>query len=226
MMRTDIARYWRELAAVIEAMPVGPVARMADLLFECHERGNTVFVVGNGGSAATASHFACDLAKGTRTDGIAPFRVLALTDNVPLLTAWANDLDYARVFAEQLSALVRGGDVVVAISASGNSPNVLAAVELGRLAGAVTIALTGQSGGRLTRLAHLTVRVPADAGERIEQVEDAHLAIGHSLCVALRQRLSGRRRGGSARERRQALPATVADLIVMERAADATIASS
>jgi fructoselysine-6-P-deglycase FrlB-like protein len=107
-----------------------------------------------------------------------------------------------------------------------NSPNVVAAVELGRLASAVTIALTGQSGGRLKRLAHLTVRVPADAGERIEQVEDAHLAIGHSLCVALRRRLSGRRNADSTPERQQALPTSVADLIVIERAADATIASS
>jgi hypothetical protein len=94
------------------------------------------------------------------------------------------------------------------------------------VAGEVIIAMTGQSGGRLKRLAHLTVRVPADAGERIEQVEGVHLAIGHGLCVALRQRLSGRHRAGAAPERRQALTTAVADLIVMERAADATRASS
>jgi hypothetical protein len=92
--------------------------------------------------------------------------------------------------------------------------------------GAVTIAMIGQCGGRFKRLAHLTVRVPADAGVRIEQVEGAQLAIGHSVYVVLRQRLSGRRRAGAATERKQALPAAVADLIVMERAADATSASS
>lgn len=185
-MRAEIARYWNELADVMRGMPVGQMARAAEILLDCRDRGAMVYVFGNGGSAATASHFACDLAKGTRTEGVAAFRVVALTDNVPLMTAWGNDTAYDRIFAEQLSALVRPGDVVVAISASGNSPNVLTAVELARLAGATTIAMTGQTGGRLQRLADLTIRVPAGP---IEQVEDAHLAIGHSLCVALRERM-------------------------------------
>lgn len=188
-MRNIIARYWRELPGVIEAMPVASITRAAQILLECHERGATVFALGNGGSAATASHFACDLAKGTRVDAVPAFRVVPLTDNVPLLTAWANDTSYERVFAEQLAALVRPGDVVVAISASGNSPNVLAAAEAAQLAGATVIALTGRTGGKLRRLADLTIRVPADA---IEQVEDIHLAIGHSLCVALRAQLLAR----------------------------------
>jgi len=105
---------------------------------------------------------------------------------VPLLTAWANDTSYERVFAEQLATLVAPGDVVVAISTSGNSPNVVAAGEVARRAGATTVALTGRCGGRLGRRADLTIRVPAGS---IEQVEDSHLAIAHSLCVALRQAL-------------------------------------
>jgi D-sedoheptulose 7-phosphate isomerase len=185
-MRNEIERYWHDLGQVACAMPLGLLESAAEALLACHRRGGTVFVLGNGGSAATASHFVCDLAKGTRTDGFPAFRVLSLTDNVPLITAWANDTSYDRVFAEQLSALVRPGDVVVAISASGNSPNVLAATRVARQLGAATIALTGQSGGRLGRLAELTIRVPAHA---IEQVEDAHLAIAHSLCVALRAQL-------------------------------------
>lgn len=185
-MRNEIERYWHDLGQVARAMPLGLLESAAKALLECHRRGGTVFVLGNGGSAATASHFVCDLAKGTRTDGFPAFRVLSLTDNVPLMTAWANDTSYDRVFAEQLSALVRPGDVVIAISASGNSPNVLAATRVARQLGAATIALTGQSGGRLGRLAELTIRVPAHS---IEQVEDAHLAIAHSLCVALRAQL-------------------------------------
>lgn len=186
-MRNDIERYWSELAEVSRTMPFRALAKAAELLLDCHRRSGTVFVLGNGGSAATASHFACDLAKGTRTAGLPAFRVVPLTDNVPLLTAWANDTSYDRVFAEQLAALVRPGDVVVAISTSGNSPNVLEAARLARAAEATTVALTGPSGGRLRRLADLTIRVPSGS---IEQVEDAHLVIAHSLCVALRQRLS------------------------------------
>ncbi|MDI3342049.1 MAG: SIS domain-containing protein [Sphaerobacter sp.] len=182
-MRDEIERYWREVALLAEAMPVADLARAADLLLDCRARDGTVFVVGNGGSAATASHFACDLAKGTRQPGQRPFRVVPLTDNMPLVTAWANDASYERIFAEQLAPLVRPGDVLVAISASGNSANVLAAARVARRAGAVTIALTGRGGGTLRRLADLAVCVPS---ETIEQVEDAHLIVAHSLCVALR----------------------------------------
>ncbi|HET9015865.1 MAG TPA: SIS domain-containing protein [Thermomicrobiaceae bacterium] len=185
-MRNDIEQYCRELSGVASSMPFTALARAAELLLACQRAGGTVFVLGNGGSAATASHFACDLAKGTRTDGEPTFRVAALTDNVPLLTAWANDADYERVFAEQLAPLVRRDDVVVAISASGNSPNVLAAVRAAAEAGATTIALTGQTGGRLRGLVDLAICVAADP---IEQVEDAHVVIAHSLCVALRQRI-------------------------------------
>ena len=185
-MREDIETYWRETSEVTQAMPFGHLAHAASLLLDCHRRGGIVFALGNGGSAATASHFVCDLAKGTRTEGLPAFRVVALNDNVPLLTAWANDTSYERVFAEQLDALIRPRDVVVLISASGNSPNVLAAVEAARCAGATTIALTGKTGGRLARRADLSIRVPAHS---IEQVEDAHLIVAHSLCVALRARL-------------------------------------
>jgi D-sedoheptulose 7-phosphate isomerase len=210
-MRNEIERYWHDLGQVACAMPLGLLESAAEVLLACHRRGGTVFVLGNGGSAATASHFVCDLAKGTRTDGLPAFRVLSLTDNVPLMTAWANDTSYDRVFAEQLSALVRPGDVLVAISASGNSSNVLAATRVARQLDAATIALTGQSGGRLGRLAELTIRVPARA---IEQVEDAHLAIAHSLCVALRARL--RARAASAVDKPSVLQDAVAGPVVID----------
>jgi D-sedoheptulose 7-phosphate isomerase len=157
------------------------------MLLDCQAKGHIVFTVGNGGSASTASHFACDLAKGTRAGGPPTFRVVALTDNLPVLTAWANDCGYDRVFAEQLAALAQPGDVLVAISASGNSPNILAAAAEARALGMATVALTGRHGGRLARLADQTVRIPSD---QIEIVEDAHLVIAHSLCVAARQTLA------------------------------------
>ncbi|HEX6288317.1 MAG TPA: SIS domain-containing protein [Herpetosiphonaceae bacterium] len=185
-MRDHIERYWRELADVTRNMSYGLLEQAAEVLIDCQRRGGTIFVLGNGGSAATASHFACDLAKGTRTNGQPTFRAVALNDNIPLLTAWANDTSYERVFAEQLVALIRPDDVVLAISASGNSPNVLAAARAARVVGVPTVALTGRSGGQLRSLADLTIRVPSDS---IEQVEDAHLVIAHSLCVAMREHL-------------------------------------
>ena len=206
----DIVRYWRELADLAERMPVATLVGATARLLQCQRQGRTVFVAGNGGSAATASHLACDLGKGTRTDGHHSFRVVPLTDNVPLLTAWANDTSYDRVFAEQLSALVRSGDVLVAISASGNSPNILAATEEARRAGATTIALTGRTGGKLGRMADVTIRVPSD---RIELVEDAHLAVAHSLCVAVREQL---RAAAAGLEGRVVHPGPLADPVVVD----------
>ncbi len=100
----------------MQEMPFDTLVSAAELLLDCYRRGSTVFVLGNGRSAATASHFACDLAKGTRTSGLPAFRVIPLSDNVPLLTAWANDTSYDRVFAEQLTTLARPADVVITIS--------------------------------------------------------------------------------------------------------------
>lgn len=185
-MHDEIERYWHELVCAMQTMPFDTLASAAELLLDCYRRGSTIFILGNGGSAATASHFACDLAKGTQVPSLRAFRVVALSDNVPLLTAWANDTSYECVFAEQLATLVRPADVVVAISASGNSPNVLEAARRAQQSEAIVIALTGQCGGQLYQLADLTIRVPAEA---IEHVEDAHLAIAHSLCVVLRRRL-------------------------------------
>jgi len=212
-MRATLERYWRELQSTMDAMPYAALSQVADTLLACRARGGTIFIVGNGGSAATASHFACDLAKGTQSKGAAPFRVVPLTDNVPLLTAWANDVSYDQVYARQLTTLVRRGDILVAISASGSSPNILAAARAATEHGAHVIALTGATGGKLLRLATLTVRVPSPS---IEQVEDAHLMIAHSLCVALREQV---RQGATDRvETPVILPMT------LDRESDASLA--
>lgn len=185
-MPSGIRRYWRELGDTMQAMPFRQLERAANILLDAHRRDATIFIAGNGGSATTASHFACDLAKGARVEGMPGFRVIALTDNVPLMTAWANDTSYDRIFAEQLANLACPSDVVVAISASGSSPNILLLAERARELGAITIALTGKTGGKLHSLADLSIRVPITS---IEQVEDAHMMVAHSLCVALRERL-------------------------------------
>lgn len=187
-LRRGLDAYLGELAASIAALDRDALAEAARLLLACHDRGGTVFTAGNGGSASTASHFACDLMKGTRAGGQPTFRVVALTDNTAQITAWANDVGYDRVFAEQFRSLANPDDLLVAISASGNSPNVLAAAEAAREVSIPILALTGQDGGQLATLANLTVRAPSG---RIEIVEDLHLVFGHSLCVVTRERLQG-----------------------------------
>jgi len=186
IMYNDIQQYWHELMFTMQEMPFPMLDQFAEVLLDCQKRNSTVFLLGNGGSAATASHFACDLAKGTHTKDVRAFRVITLNENVSLMTAWANDTTYEQIFARQLSALVRPNDVVILISVSGNSPNILAAVAAARQADALVLALTGQSGGCLARLADLAICVPTQS---IEQVEDAHLIIAHSLCVVLRKQL-------------------------------------
>lgn len=218
-MRDQISTYLHDLAQATHKLSLGKVQSLMDTLLACHARGNTVFILGNGGSAATASHFACDLAKGARAPGLPAFRVVALTDNVPLLTAWGNDTSYDRVFAEQLAALARAGDVVICISASGNSPNVLAVPEVARQVGATTVALTGETGGKLGKLVDLVIRVPA---QLIEQVEDAHLIIAHSVCVALRQQLCAQTVATVPATEQAALYGIVSDLTTASEAPSLT----
>jgi D-sedoheptulose 7-phosphate isomerase len=185
-LRRSLGGYMSELAESAAAIDLDALEEAARLLLDCQARGGMVFTAGNGGSASTASHFACDLMKGTRAGGPPTFRVVALTDNTAQMTAWANDVGYERVFAEQFLSLARPGDLLVAISASGNSTNVLAVAEAASELGIAVIALTGRSGGRLAELADLTVRAPSD---RIEIVEDLHLVFAHNLCVTTRERL-------------------------------------
>ena len=168
---------------VLLRVDVAAVERVVEIILEAYRRGRHVYVLGNGGSASTASHFACDLSKATIVEGRARLRVTSLTDNVALLTAWANDTSYENVFAEQLSNLVNAGDVVVAISASGNSPNVLAAVETGRARGAITVAIVGFTGGLLQPAVDAAVYVPSDS---YGVVEDCHLVLEHAITESTR----------------------------------------
>ena len=152
-----------------------------------HDR--TVFIIGNGGSASNASHLAQDLNKGTlsRPDAVTRFRAIALTDNLSWITAIANDHGYESVFESQLRSLAREGDVLVAISGSGNSPNVLRAVQYARQRDMTTIAITGYDGGKLKPLAAINVQVPSfDMG----LVEGVHSIIFHLTMAALRHRLA------------------------------------
>ncbi len=179
----DTRSYFAQLAALLAQMPQDAVDRAEDALRSAWRDGQTIFFLGNGGSAATASHLVCDFAKGMCAPDRPRPRALALTDNVPLITAYSNDVSYECIFAEQLTGLVRPGDVVVAISGSGNSPNVIAAVKAANEAGALTIGLAGYAGGKLAPLSAIPVVVPSD---NMQLIEDAHMVIGHALFSVLR----------------------------------------
>lgn len=140
-------RYVKYLGALLAELDVEAVAKFAKILEEARENGRTVFLVGNGGSAATASHWANDLLLGTRSPGVRPLRAVSLTDNVPVLTAIGNDREYADIFVGQLEGLFQEGDILVAVSASGNSPNVVRAVEFANKHGGTTVGLLGFDGG-------------------------------------------------------------------------------
>ncbi len=181
------AAYLREAGEVLSRVPVGAVAEVSELLLGAYLNGRLVVVLGNGGSASNASHFVCDLVKGTIVSGKKGFRAIALSDNTPLATACANDYGYVNVFKAQIRSMVQEGDVVVAISGSGNSENVLRAVSLARSLGATTIALTGCGGGKLAGLADHAVVVPSD---NMEHIEDTHLILTHLVKTYLRDRIA------------------------------------
>jgi len=178
-----IATYLSDMKGTLSKLPMDDIERVVNLLREARAHKKRVFLFGNGGSAATASHLACDLGKGTNRHGRPRLRVVALTDNVPLISAWANDSSYDNVFAQQLQDEIEPEDIAIAISGSGKSPNVLNGVRVARSAGAITIGLTGFDGGELRTLVDLCIIVPDDS---IDQVEDVHLMLGHIVASCLR----------------------------------------
>lgn len=169
--------YLKYLDQVLKSIDTREIGRFVQTLLDARERGSTVFFIGNGGSAATASHFANDISIGTN-DYVKPFRALSLTDNVPILTAISNDFGYEDAFVRQLRVLAKKGDVLVAISASGNSPNLLKAFDYAKEAGIKTVAITAFDGGRMKSAADEGIHVPT-APKEYGPAEDAHMVLDH-----------------------------------------------
>jgi D-sedoheptulose 7-phosphate isomerase len=191
-------QYFEELQRVVIGLSHDGIDQIADALYKAYESERIIYTFGNGGSASLASHFACDLGKGTAyCNGGKRFRALALTDNLSALTAWANDSSYEDIFSEQLRNFVHPQDVAFAISGSGNSKNVLNALEVAREAGATTLGISGFEGGRMKSLCDICVVVPSN---NMQIIEDMHLAMAHSIFRIVYSRMSRRTMAASCSE--------------------------
>ena len=182
----QITTYIDELQQTLDHLPKDLIAQVINVLHDARMKGKQVFIMGNGGSASTASHFVCDLAKNTRKDNLPHYRVIGLTDNMEIFSAYANDEGYENVFAKQLINLINPGDVVIGISASGNSPNVLNAILEAKRYNATTIAFTGFDGGRLGPMVDFNIHVKSNI---IEHVEDIHLVLEHIIVKVIKEQV-------------------------------------
>ena len=171
-------QYKAALLEALDRIDTSRVEQAIEWFREARDSSKHIFVCGNGGSAATASHFTCDIVKGASYNRDARFRIMALTDSLPTLTAYSNDVGYECIFVEQLKNFAQPGDLVMCISGSGNSPNVVRTMEYANSIGCKTIALTGRDGGQLGPLAQLNIQV---AVPHMGRIEDAHMVVCHMI---------------------------------------------
>jgi len=183
------ASYRQQLLSTVGSIDTGRVGQAIQWMTAARDTGHSIFVAGNGGSAATAAHFVCDMVKGASLPGPARFRIVALGQNLPTSTAYANDLSYADALVEELKNFAQAGDIYMAISGSGNSPNVVRAMEYANSIGCRTLALTGRDGGQLGALAQLNIHVPES---HMGRIEDAHHIICHMICYSFMEEFSSR----------------------------------
>lgn len=182
-----IGDYLKGLRSCLDELNTQDIIEIVDIIMKAYAGGKRVFFMGNGGSATTASHFARDISIGTAAAGKPRLRAISLADNVAMITSLANDIDYNSIFKEQLVGQMDEGDVVIGISASGNSPNVLEAIKYAHDEGAVTVGFIGFGGGKLKELADKSIVLSSrDYG----QVEDTHLTLDHIFTCLVRERLA------------------------------------
>ncbi|MBU4492080.1 MAG: SIS domain-containing protein [Euryarchaeota archaeon] len=188
MIKEFVLNYLSELQKALEAVSMDRFEEMVNVILDAYENGRLIFVMGNGGSGATASHFACDINKGACFDLEKRFKVICLNDNVPMMLAYSNDVSYEDIFVEQLKNFMEPDDVVIGISGSGNSENVLRAVEYAGRKRAKSIGLAGFDGGKLAGMVDVPVVVKA---EDMQKVEDIHLILTHMIMQIVYKRLHG-----------------------------------
>ncbi len=185
--KSFVTSYINDIKYSLDKLNPDRVDRIVDILWSAYLDDKQVFIMGNGGSASTASHFACDLSKGTVVEDKRRLRVISLNDNMALVTALANDICYDNVFKEQLVNLVNPGDVVIALTASGNSSNILRAVEYAKKKGAISIGFIGFDGGQLKAIVDEMIIAESN---NYGHIEDIHLVLEHIISQCLKQRLN------------------------------------
>lgn len=188
MKNTEFNDYFNRVSATLASIDVSAVTRLVDLLLKAREDENSIFIFGNGGSGATASHVTGDFLKGISYGLSKRFRIQCLNDNISGMMAISNDLSYDEVFVEQLKAFVKEKDIVIGISGSGNSANVVKAMEYARSRGAVTVAFCGFKGGKIKDMADLVIHAPVND---MEVTEDIHVIIFHAIKQAMMKALRG-----------------------------------
>ena len=181
--KQTISQYLTGISTVVQHFPIDVLEIIISIIRNARQEEKSIFICGNGGSWATASHMVCDFSKNTRMPGKKRMRVIGLGDNIPALTAYANDEGYERVFAESLISLMQPGDLLIAISGSGNSPNILSAIKAAKQIGGVTLGLTGFQGGEMKGLVDHCLIIPSDS---MEMIEDFHMIVDHILTICLR----------------------------------------
>lgn len=178
----NIASYFEKLKSTIDKISINELNILMNVLEQARKEGRTIFIMGNGGSSATASHYVCDFNKGVSYGKEHKYKFVCLNDNIPSLMAYANDFSFDDVFLYQLSNLFKEGDVVVGISGSGNSKNVLKAVEFANNEGGITVGLTGYDGGKLRKISKYSVNIPIDD---MQISEDLHMVVDHCMMQIL-----------------------------------------
>ncbi|OGH16346.1 MAG: hypothetical protein A3C30_03135 [Candidatus Levybacteria bacterium RIFCSPHIGHO2_02_FULL_40_18] len=179
--------YFTELKTALDKVKISDIEKVAEILLEAYKNDKTIFIFGNGGAAATASHIACDLGKGTLTNVYdhteKRLKVVSLTDNIPIMTAYANDLSYDDMFVQQLHSLLNSGDIVIGISGSGNTPNVIKAFMYAKQCGATTVGFLGyHSGGKARAFVDYDITIKSS---NYGVIEDIHMSLGHALTSCL-----------------------------------------
>ncbi len=183
-MHNITKEYIKQMVEIINDFPLNNLSDFINCIGKAYEENRTIFVIGNGGSASTASHFAADLNKNVIFTGRRP-RVIALTDQIGSITAWGNDTEYTNIFVEQLKNFYNQGDLVIALSGSGKSPNVLKAIKWAKIHSATIVGLTGIQGLPLKELSDVCIMVPSN---KMEQIEDFHLVCMHAMIVSIREK--------------------------------------
>jgi D-sedoheptulose 7-phosphate isomerase len=187
IMVESIEKYLSEVSKLVLKIPPSSVERITSVILEAYRNGKRVFVFGNGGGSSTSAHFVCDLAKGTVMENKPRLKAISLAENIPLLTAWANDTDYTNTFGEQLKNLVEPGDVVIGLSGSGMSPNVINAFLVANDAGATSVLFSGFDGGNALKTAMDAIVVPSTD---MQQIEDVHMILTHIIFRCLKKEMA------------------------------------